>query len=140
MTHSGNAAGQGQGTSETWDFSQRETFGRLIQRTVEDAWHMIEALWPDDMPEDGNLAPLADELTDTFLAHSQSVPRWAWSSPQFMQFYRETVGNFYWWFALRALSQFAGERVERNHRLPSRTLPPLSSQPQQRRGRRTKGA
>lgn len=123
----------GHGTSETWDFSKRETFGRLVRRTVDDAWTLIEERWPDDMPDDGELGPLADELTNEFMRHSQSVPRWAWGSQDLMRFYHETVGNFYYWFALHFLGQFVSERVQRTYRYPARTLPPAATHTRQRK-------
>lgn len=115
----------------TWDLSDRETVGRLRRQAVSDAMDALEAMWPNQMPEDGDLARFADQKTVEFMQRSQGIPRWVFTAPENspVRHYYEQVGNAYYWAFLDKLAEAVANLVVTSKRLPPRTTPLLAPSP-----------
>lgn len=112
-----------------WNLSDRSVVGQLRRQAVHDAEESLKELWPDDMPEDGNLERFADEKTIEFLQRSQAIPREAFTatpdSP--LRHYFKQVGNVYYWSFLDKLVESINDRIKVTYRIPPRTTPLLAS-------------
>lgn len=113
----------------TWDLSDREAVGRLRRQAVSDALDALEEMWPEDMPEDGNLERFADHKTIEFMQRSQGIPRWVFTaSPDSpVRHYYAQVGNTYYWAFLDKLVEAVAHRVVQSRRLPPRSTPLLAA-------------
>lgn len=121
-------------TVMVWDLSDRRVVGQLRRQAVSDALDALAELWPDQMPEDGNLERFADEKTVEFLQRSQAIPREAFTmSPDSpMRHYFRQVGNIYYWAFLDRLVEVINDRIRATYRIPPRTTPLLRRQPHAR--------
>jgi len=111
------------------DLSDRETVGKLKRQAVSDALDALDELWPDNMPDDGNLERFADEKTKEFLQRSFSIPRHVFTAPPDSPWrrYYDQVGNVYYWTFLDKFAESVANRVIATYRMPPRTTPLLAS-------------
>lgn len=121
----------------TLDLSNRETVGKLRRQAVSDALDALEEMWPDNMPEDGNLEKFANEKTEEFLQRSQQLPRHVFTEPPDspLRRYMAQVGNVYYWTFLDKLAEATADLVISTKRVPPRTTPLIA--PLGNRGQRT---